>query len=145
MNWSVFRHDSSYIARLGLAVAVALARVPTEHVLAWLHHQHGVPPVPDTGQAVSEVAWVSVVLEVSVVALIGEQLRALRHCKLWRYGLHRLAYLFVQLGWLFFGLQTPFLVPLEPQLERLLALEHLLDVQFLPLTLSSRVASFPNQ
>lgn len=74
-----------------------------------------------------------------------EQLRALRHCKMWRYEVDRVVCSFLLLDWLFFGLPTPSPVLLESQQKRLLALEHLLDVKFLLLLLSSRVASFPNR
>ena len=80
-----------------------------------------------------------------MVALIGERLRGLPHCKMWGYELHGMVPSSVLLDRLFFGLQTPFPAPLEFLQECLLALELLLYVRFLPLLLSLRVANSPNQ
>ena len=75
-----------------------------------------------------EVAYVLIVWEVSAVALIGIRLRGFRHCKMLGYELQGVIPSFVLLDWLFFGLQTPLLLPLEFLQECLLALEFLPDV-----------------
>lgn len=71
----------------------------------------------------SEVAYVLIVWEVSAAAPIGERLRGLRHCKMLGYELQGVVLSFVLLDWLFFGLQTPFPLPLEFLQECPLALE----------------------
>lgn len=79
-----------------------------------------------------------------MVALIGELLRGLRHCKTRREELHRIGTSTVLLDWLFVDVQTPSPAPLESLQGQLLALEFLLFVRSLPLLLT-RAASFPSQ